>query len=156
MKLPLLSSALFSAGVLAAAPPPAVSPPPTLAPECAPTPVAEWLHRRQAQCLLPPAEQRQQLADSPGDWLSLAVASCDPDTNYDRLSALLADIDPSGMSESQRSLLALLDSYQREIRRLRKHNGALEQQLRDTIAGISEIETTINEQTEQASEEDKP
>lgn len=113
-------------------------------------PVIALLSKRQAWCLLPEAERLQvdtilQAQSNNASILQrIILSSCAPETNAQQSQALLKSVDRQQLSEAERSLLMLIDATNRSLIHAQKERDTLSSKLRQTIDGISDIETQIN------------
>ena len=113
-------------------------------------PVIALLTKRQAWCLLPEAERLQidaVLRNQHGNasiLQRLMLTSCAPAQYAEQSQTLIKSVDSALLSEAERSLLMLIDASNRDILHSQQERDNIRSKLRETIDGISDIETQIN------------
>lgn len=115
-----------------------------------PEPAIGLLAKRQAWCLLPEPERLQvdevlrAQSNNSSLFQRLMLTSCAPDKYAQQSQDLIKALDQQQLSEAERALLALIDVANRNLLHTQRERDTLRIKLRDTIDGISNIETQIN------------
>lgn len=121
-------------------------------------PVVPLLEKRLAWCLLPENERTQidkLLANqSSNDSIlqRIILSSCEPQQNAEKSQMLIQSVNSQLLSEAEHSLLMLIDAENKSTLQLQKDRDLFKQKLRQTIDGISDIETQINNDATSPSE----
>ncbi len=115
-----------------------------------PEPAIALLAKRQAWCLLPEPERIQVDAvlraksNNSSLFQRLMLTSCAPEKYTEQSQDLIQALDLEKLSEAERALLALIDTANRDLLHTQQQRDTLRTKLRETIDGISNIETKIN------------
>ncbi len=110
----------------------------------------QLLEKRQAWCLLPEAEREQIDAllrieeNNSSVFQRLILSTCAPAKNAIQSQVLIAMIDRQYLNETDRALLALIDDSNQQLMAAQQEQRFLRSKLRNTIDGISDIETQMN------------
>jgi|GEM_PF-2216843 hypothetical protein len=113
-------------------------------------PVVALLEKRLAWCLLPENERTQidkiLASQSSNDSIlqRIILSSCEPQQNAEKSQELIQSVNSQLLSEAEHSLLMLIDAENKTTLQLQKDRDVFKEKLRQTIDGISDIETQIN------------
>ncbi|MBW2939397.1 hypothetical protein [Zhongshania aquimaris] len=108
------------------------------------------MEKRLAWCLLPENERTQidKILANQGSNDSILqriiLSSCEPQQNAEKSQELIQSVNSQLLSEAEHSLLMLIDADNKSTLQLQKDRDVFKEKLRQTIDGISDIETQIN------------